>query len=157
MQQLRFPKLLPILRSSLLFLAMLLLPGFPTAAANGLTWTPSMLTTTVAPGESRRFDVTFTASYALNHAVVDVASELQPFVDVRPRVLTGIATGQTVHLTVTISLAAPRLPGTVTGAVRLFHELHIGMKGGGIRILRWPVPFANPLLLTVGAASAEAF
>ena len=107
------------------------------------------------PGTKRSFDVAFIAPYALNHAVVDVAPGLQPFVDVRPRVLTGIATGQTVHLTVTVFLATRRLPGTVTGAVRLFHELHIGMKGGGIRMLRWPVPFANPLLLTVGAGRTE--
>jgi hypothetical protein len=156
MQQHGFPRLLPILWFSLLFLATLCLPGLPAAAANGLTWTPPMLTTTVAPGTNRRFDVTFTAPYALNHAVVDVAPELQPFVDVRPRVLTGIATGETVHLTVTVSPSVPRLSETVTGAIRLFHELHLGMKGGGIRVLRWPVPFANPLLLTVGAGCSEA-
>jgi hypothetical protein len=105
----------------------------------------------LAPGENRRFDVSFTAPYELDHAVVDIAPELQPFVQVSPRLLAGIATGQTVHVTVTVSVSTRRLPESVAGAIRLFHELHIGMKGGGIRILRWPVPFANPLLLTIRA------
>jgi hypothetical protein len=137
----------------LLLTVVSLLSGLPVPAANGIMWTPPVLTTVLAPGENRRFDVSFTAPYELDHAVVDVAPELQPFVQVSPHVLTGIATGQTVHVTVTVSVSTRGLPGSVTGAIRLFHELHIGMKGGGIRILRWPVPFANPLLLTIGAGA----
>jgi hypothetical protein len=144
---------LPICVAGLLLTVAALLSDLPAPAANGLTWTPPVLTTMLGPGENRRFDVSFTAPYKLDYAVIDVAPELQPFVQVSPYVLTGIATGQTVHVTVTVSVSTRRLPGAVTGAIRLFHELHIGMKGGGIRILRWPVPFANPLLLTIGTGA----
>jgi hypothetical protein len=116
-------------------------------------WTPPVLTTVLTPGESRSFDVSFIAPYALDHVVVDIAPELQPFVQLSPHVLTRVATGQSVHVTIIVSVSTRGLSGPVTGAIRLVHELHIGMKGGGIRMQRWPVPFANPLLLTIGVGA----
>jgi hypothetical protein len=118
-------------------------------------WTPPVLTVTLAPGENRRVDVSFVALCELNYVLVDVAPELQPFVSVDPRVLTGITKGQTVHVTITASVSTSNLAEPITGTIRLFHALHLGVKGGGVKILRWPVPFANPLLLTVRASSTE--
>jgi hypothetical protein len=147
------PRPLPICVVGLFLMVLSLLSGLPTPAANGITWTPPVLTTILTPGASRSFDVSFTAPYALDHVVVDVAPELQPFVQVSPHALTRIATGQSVQVTIIVSVSTRELSGPVTGAIRLFHELHIGMKGGGVRMLRWPVPFANPLLLTIGVGA----
>jgi hypothetical protein len=133
----------------------LLYTDSPASAANRIMWTPSVLTMTITPGENRSVDVSFVALCELDYVLVDVAPELQPLVSVAPRILTGISKGQTVHVTITVSVSAPRPAEPITGAIRLFHALHLGVKGGGVKILRWPVPFANPLLLTIRTRSTD--
>jgi hypothetical protein len=132
-----------------LVIVVFLVPAPLARAASGITWTPSAMTMTLAPGASYRRVVSATASRHLGDAVVRVAPELQPFVQVEPRELSGITKGQTVYLTVTIAVTPRALPGTAAGAIRLFGELQLGVKGGGIKMLGWPLAFTNPLLVTV--------
>jgi hypothetical protein len=134
-------------------MATLLYPAAPGCADSGLTWTPAFMSTTITPGESHQLAVAFTASHDLGYSVVRVASELHPFVQVEPQVIASVSRGKIVHLTVTIAVPVGTPPGRVEGAIRLFSEVQLGVKGGGIKVLGWPLPFAKPFLLTVNMAS----
>jgi hypothetical protein len=107
-----------VLASGSLILAVSLLTAYPAAAAgkhkifkehkiikifkifkkHKITWTPSSVTTTIAPGESKTLRVSFTASRKLRNIVVRVPGELQPFVQVDPSAFERIDKGQTVSL-----------------------------------------------------------
>ena len=124
-------------------------PTAPSPSAQEITWTPSSIHIRIVPGASQQCTVFFTASRTFGAGAVHIPPELQPFVQVEPRQLTGIVQGQRVPLSLTISVPRRARPGTVTGAMRLFSELQLGVKGGGIKTLSWPFPFANPLLIMV--------
>ena len=121
--------------------------------AHDLTWTPGFEVITLAPGESRRLTVSFNAARRFGDGVVRVASELQPFVQVQPGRVSGIGQDETTRLSVTIAVPSHAQPGQVKGAIRLFSEMQLGVKGGGLKVFADPLPFAEPFLLTVNIVS----
>jgi hypothetical protein len=97
------------LASGFLILALSLVTAYPAAAAgkhkifnifkkHKITWTPSSVTTTIAPNESKTLHVSFIATRKLRNIVVRVPGELQPFVQVDPSAFERIDKGQTVSL-----------------------------------------------------------
>ncbi len=117
--------------------------------AQDLTWTPGFEVVTLAPGESQRLMVAFDTTRHFGDGVVQVASELQPFVQVQPVHVPSLARGETRLLTVTIAVPSHAQPGQVKGTIRLFSEMQLGVKGGGLKYFADPLPFADPFLLTV--------
>ena len=87
-----------------------------------MSWTPVALNEVGVAGTVKNVSVSFTASEDLSNALVWVAPELQPYLQVAPTQLGNISKGQIVELTVTITTPASASPELVNGTIHLRND-----------------------------------
>lgn len=89
------------------------------AASVAAAWSPASLYASLAPGESTRFSVQFTASANANRLDVDVVREISPYVVVSPSSFTSVRAGTTYQLVVTLRSPSPMAVGVTEGVIQL--------------------------------------
>jgi hypothetical protein len=102
-----------------------------------ITWTPSQISETVSPNESKSITVSFTSSKNINNIAVWVVPELQPYLRIQPIVLSLIKAGTPFAVTLIFTPAADAPFGTFDGTIQL--------KSTG----KSAETFAKPLPITV--------
>lgn len=88
-------------------------------ALNGpkISWSPTSITDTAAPGTQQSIPVTFVASTDLSNVVLSPVPALQGIVKVTPSVLPTLQKGQVVTITLTIAPAATAALGLQEGTI----------------------------------------
>src|SRR5690349_4452102 len=84
-----------------------------------ITWSPSRVTTSVAPGQSTNVVVTFTSNVALTNVTVKIPSALGQNVRVSPATITTVPAKTPTTLTLTLSMPASKAHN-VSGNVQLW-------------------------------------
>jgi hypothetical protein len=90
-------------------------------AAPSVRWTPTSVSETLLPGESRTVALTMTAREAVPSATIRVVPELASYVSVSPASIGPLAKGETTSLSLSITAPIDAIPHTATGTVQLRH------------------------------------
>jgi hypothetical protein len=88
-------------------------------AAPPVTWTPDKIVEVVLPGQQRSISVSFNASKNLGNIALRVVPALEPYVSVSPAAIDNVFEGETVELTVTITITPNTLPKLSEGAIQV--------------------------------------
>lgn len=130
-----------ILAFSVLLLAVIatLLLSSPAEAEPSIKWNPKKVEQTLQPGQSRVIETSFTALADVPSAVLRVATSIAPYVTVQPTTIEAVSKGQTVSITLNLSVPIDALPATTSGAVQLRVAESHGKKDFGKTIAR-PLP-----------------
>jgi len=104
---------------SFLILAVILLTSLPVLADPKIKWTPTQVSETLSPNESKSVSVSFNSSENINNIAVWVVPELQPFLHVEPSAIPSVIAGATVTVTLIIAPAANAPLGTFDGTIHL--------------------------------------
>jgi hypothetical protein len=120
----------------------LLFAGFsqPAAAAPSISWSPSAATVTLKPNTSTTSTYRITATETVAKAQFRVTPSLTPYLKVTPTTVTNLTKGQSIQVTVTLSLHIDASPDTITGTLQLREMSAIGTLGNNI---------AKPLPVTI--------
>jgi len=113
----------------------------PAAAEPAIRWNPNRVEETLQPGQTRTIGTSFTALADVPSAILRVSTSVTPYVSVQPSSIGPVSKGQTVTVTLTVSVPIDALPATTTGAVQLRIAEPHGKKEFGKTIAR-PLPVA---------------
>lgn len=114
-----FIGLIATLATILIIMAVILLVPSLGLATPKITWTPSKISETVSPLESKSIVVSFTSSENINNVAVRVVPELQSYLQTQPSIFSSIQAGITVNLTLAISIPADASLGNYDGTIQL--------------------------------------
>jgi hypothetical protein len=109
-------------------------------ATPAVTWSPSSVSVTLAPGQTQTATATFNALETLGDVSIRVVPSLAGLVAVAPAQIAGVQAGRSVQLTLTFAAAPSAVLGMFDGTLQVRATPRKGGKGS---------VFARPLPLTV--------
>ncbi len=114
--------------------------GSVQAASVAAAWSPAFLYASLAPGESNRFYVQFTASGNSKRLDVNVVPEISPYVVILPRSFSDVRAGQVYRLEVTLRSPAPMAVGVKDGVIQLREGRRVWSRPLPVDLTFSPIP-----------------